>query len=215
MAHDDSAIIGDSVRPLHFIRFVAAIRMDSPLPGSAAPMPDHATASIAAGWQRLPARARYTFMLAGGLAGLPAALLGRLLDASLRLPGHWLWMAAGAIAGAAVGAASGRLRHRHLRWRLNTDSLGLRRGRLWRTELLVPVNRVQHLDLRRGPLDRRFGLASLVVHTAGSRHTAIALNGLALDDAQRLRDALAQHAHLDREPDQAFAPADIASDDER
>jgi hypothetical protein len=68
--------------------------------------------------------------------------------------------------------------------------LRVRRGWLWRTELLVPRSRVQHLDIERGPIERRFNLATLVVHTAGTRTQALRQAGLAEPDAVALRNAL-------------------------
>ena len=53
---------------------------------------------------------------------------------------------------------------------------------------------MQHLDIRRGPVERRFGLATLVIHTAGTRHNAVATAGLDADEAERLRDHLARWA---------------------
>jgi membrane protein YdbS with pleckstrin-like domain len=49
---------------------------------------------------------------------------------------------------------------------------------------------VQHLDIERGPIERRFGLATLVVHTAGTRLNAVRQPGFDEAAATRLRDAL-------------------------
>lgn len=53
--------------------------------------------------------------------------------------------------------------------------------------------RVQHLDIERGPIERRYGLATLVVHTAGTRLSAVRQPGFDEDSANRLRDALVPH----------------------
>ena len=52
--------------------------------------------------------------------------------------------------------------HARTRFVLDADGLRIRRGVFWHSETLVPRSRVQHIDLNRGPLDRRFGLASLI-----------------------------------------------------
>ena len=49
---------------------------------------------------------------------------------------------------------------------------------------------MQHLDFERGPLERRFGLATLVIHTAGSHERALRQSGLLLAEAEYLRDVL-------------------------
>ena len=75
--------------------------------------------------------------------------------------------------------------------------LQVRRGLVWKHELLVPRSRVQHLDIERGPIERRFGLATLVVHTAGTRMYALRQPGLPDADALALRDALLPEADRD------------------
>jgi uncharacterized protein len=54
------------------------------------------------------------------------------------------------------------------------------------------VTRLQHVDLRRGPVERQFGLATLVLHTAGTHAASITIPGLDADEAVRLRDRLAE-----------------------
>ena len=70
----------------------------------------------------------------------------------------------------------------------------MRRGLIWRNEILVPRSRVQHLDLERGPIERRYGLATLVVHTAGTRLYALRQSGFVDADAVAMRDALLPEA---------------------
>lgn len=95
---------------------------------------------------------------------------------------------------AGIGWWHAGLRWRHTGWRLDADGLRIRRGAWWRSETLVPRSRVQHVDLNHGPLDRRFGLAGLKVHTAGTRLSSVQLGGLRRADAESLRDALVEDA---------------------
>lgn len=81
-------------------------------------------------------------------------------------------------------------RWRNTFWRLDHEALYVRRGKTWFKQICVPRSRVQHLDFERGPLERRNGLASLVVHTAGSHERALRQSGLLLTDAEYLRDVL-------------------------
>jgi hypothetical protein len=70
------------------------------------------------------------------------------------------------------------------------DELHIRRGLLVRTRTIVPFGRVQHIDLSQGPVERRFGVATLILHTAGTRGAAVPLPGLAQDEAERMRDRI-------------------------
>jgi membrane protein YdbS with pleckstrin-like domain len=81
-------------------------------------------------------------------------------------------------------------------YRVDGLSLELRSGIMWRKSVLIPVSRVQHLDLQRGPLERRFGLATLQVHTAGTSNAVHSIPGLDADVALHLREELAASANL-------------------
>lgn len=75
-------------------------------------------------------------------------------------------------------------------YRLDDRVLETRSGRLFQTTRLLPLNRLQHVDLQQGPLERRYGLARLELHTAGTENASITIPGLAHEEAVRLRDHL-------------------------
>jgi membrane protein YdbS with pleckstrin-like domain len=75
-------------------------------------------------------------------------------------------------------------------WRIDAKVLELRHGRLVEHTRLVPLARLQHVDLERGPLERMFGLSSLVIHTAGTHAATTRIPGLEAGEAERLRDHL-------------------------
>ncbi len=76
-------------------------------------------------------------------------------------------------------------------YRVGEIDLRIMHGVLWRTESVVPHARIQHVDTRQGPVERMFGLASVVVYTAGSVGARIGIPGLISADAEALRDRLA------------------------
>jgi membrane protein YdbS with pleckstrin-like domain len=149
-------------------------------------------------WQPLPRRGAVLHAVGAGIAcAIPAGFgVGMLASVLLDAPRIPSVVAAGLV-GLALGACIGLLRHRRIGWKLDAEGFATRRGGLWRTETLVPVSRVQHLDLERGPLERKLGLATLVVHTAGTRMAAVKLPLLALDDAEALRAHLARQVETD------------------
>ncbi len=87
--------------------------------------------------------------------------------------------------------------HRHYTWALDARGLDLRRGVIWREEVHVPSSRIQHTDVTQGPLERRLGLATLVVHTAGTHQASVSVHGLDEGDARAIRDHLARALDLD------------------
>ena len=64
------------------------------------------------------------------------------------------------------------------------DWLMVQRGLLWHRSILLPRRQIQYVRLRRGPVERLFGLSSLVFMTSGGR---VRVCGLEPQDAERLR----------------------------
>lgn len=84
------------------------------------------------------------------------------------------------------------VQYRHWRYELREQEIDLQHGIITITRTLIPMARVQHVDTRRGPLDRRFGLAGLVLYTAAGAST---IPGLAEETAGHLRDRIAALAN--------------------
>lgn len=80
--------------------------------------------------------------------------------------------------------------YRHASWRLSPHGLEIRRGVWWRHRIVVPRSRVQHSDIEQGPMQRGFGIATLVMHTAGTKNSSVRLEGLTAKTAESLRDIL-------------------------
>lgn len=75
-------------------------------------------------------------------------------------------------------------------WRLNEIGLEIHYGVFWQHRISVPVARVQHADVSQGPLQRRFELGKLTVHTAGTQNASVELNGIAHSVAVELRNKI-------------------------
>lgn len=82
------------------------------------------------------------------------------------------------------------IHHRYLTYRVDETGLTIRSGVVWRKVTSVPTTRVQHTDVSQGPLQRRYELATLIVHTAGTQDASVELAGLEHGVANRLRDHL-------------------------
>lgn len=164
------------------------------LPTEPTQAPSGATSEVE--WQALPRRARALCMLTAFPLAVPFGFGSFALATVFDLP-PFVTVPLGVLVGAALGAWFGLKTYRYTFWRLDDDGLAIRRGRMWQRETRVPASRVQHLDLKRGPLQRRRDLATLVVHTAGTRHSAVTVPHLDAGDAERLRDRLGRQIDHD------------------
>jgi len=83
-------------------------------------------------------------------------------------------------------------RRRYRRWgyKEGEDELEIRRGMVMRVRTIVPFGRVQHIDVAQGPIQRPFGLATLILHTAGTQGAAVPLPGLDHSAAEAMRDRI-------------------------
>ena len=98
----------------------------------------------------------------------------------------------------AVAAAPQRI-YARLRYGLGQRLLQVVRGWLFQVDTIVPFVRVQHVDVVRGPFDKMFGTASLVVHTAGTHNSTVTLPGLSPGRAAEIRDIIREHVRTDFE----------------
>lgn len=84
-------------------------------------------------------------------------------------------------------------RYRSRGYHMAGDRLRVVKGVLFHADTVVPFSRVQHLDVEQGPLERAFGIARLILHTAGTHNASVTLPGLAHADATAMREDIRQH----------------------
>jgi membrane protein YdbS with pleckstrin-like domain len=138
-------------------------------------------------------RARTLWTIFGAVGGgLLAALVG-----VLAIIGEvWPLAAALIVIGIAVGSVFGRAAWRRRTWVLAPRALELQRGVIVQRATTIPYERIQQIDVERGPIERLFGLAQLVVRTAAAT-TDANLYGLSPADADSLRERLLDLAGID------------------
>lgn len=126
---------------------------------------------------------------------IAALVADRLLFAAT--PFAWLAPAViGAITAFGVIVAPARV-YRRLGYRIDDRLLQAVRGWLIHVDTIVPFVRVQHIDVTRSLLDKLFGTASLIVHTAGTHNSIVRVDGLAPAHALAMRDAIRAHIRTD------------------
>lgn len=166
----------------------ASVRQE--MPTDLEPEPD-GVFEIGVDWLPIATQARLVWTLAVTAIAAPVLILVVVVLA-----------VAGGLAGLAVGVALSAVvlallrwlvvrRHRAWGYTVREGELLLRRGLLVRRLTIVPIGRMQLIDVRQGPLDRWLGVANVQLHTAAAA-TDAAVPMLLLEDAGRLRDELIQ-----------------------
>lgn len=129
------------------------------------------------------------------LAGLTLAVFLPVLFYDLTLlfdPNPWIPF--GVLSGTVLGLGLlytvfwPRLRYRFWRFALRPEELYMEHGVVTHVRTVVPLRRIQHIDVSQDLIEREFDLGRLVVHTAGSRSSDVVIPGLPLADAERIRD---------------------------
>lgn len=134
--------------------------------------------------QRLVGRITAVVLSLLALVGLIVALT----------PRRWLWIAViwltVTVAFAWLLDRWPAVAYRYAGYRIDERGIELRSGVYWQQVVNVPRSRVQHTDVAQGPLERRFGLGTLIIYTAGTDHSRVDQPGLEHGVALALRDHL-------------------------
>ncbi len=82
-------------------------------------------------------------------------------------------------------------------WSLRDAELVVSSGVIFRSVVGIPLGRIQHVDLRQGPLELSLGLARLQIHTASGLGADGTIPGMELAAAEALRERLVRSADGD------------------
>lgn len=136
-------------------------------------------------------------------AAIPSVLLaaggfglGKVLEDNLGWPWWPAFVGIGVVALWALAVAPWR-RWRAWGWALADDELHVAWGVWTQVHTIVPLTRVQHIDVAQGPVERANGVARLIVHTAGTAHSTVVLPGITRETAEELRDVIRGHVRAE------------------
>ncbi len=65
------------------------------------------------------------------------------------------------------GLVEPEIMYRRYRYRMDDDKIEVRRGIIYITHAMVPIERVHQVDVSEGPINRMYGLANVNITTAG------------------------------------------------
>lgn len=135
---------------------------------------------------RLHAKIKIVWRISGTLVAL--GLTGAAAVPLLALDISALAIIPIAISCSAIGLATANVQYARWRYEIRERDLFLSKGVVFHRLILVPLDRIQFVETKQGPLDRSFGLTQIVVHTAGGH---VGIPGLEPREAERLREELA------------------------
>jgi membrane protein YdbS with pleckstrin-like domain len=141
-----------------------------------------------------PRFARKSAAIAAAIAGLVAVVLGTVAVQADDEPQFVLGLLV--VAALVVGSLVSLYTYafcRRIRYALRTHDIVVHKGVFFFAETIQPLTRVQHVELKRGPLDKRYGLASLKLFSAGLGKETFTLPGLRVEDAERVRAHVLGH----------------------
>lgn len=147
----------------------------------------------------LDPRYKSVMRIEGALVLLPFLIGALVMGAAGILPPPWTWLplCAPALLALLVVLFLPFKRFRSRGYEMGEDRLRVVKGVMFHADTVVPFSRVQHLDVEQGPIERFYGVARLILHTAGTHNSSVTLPGLAHADAIAMREAI--RAHVKRE----------------
>lgn len=77
------------------------------------------------------------------------------------------------------------IEYRQWKYNIDEDKVQIVHGIYFITTSIVPIIRIQHVEMQQGPINRLFSLANVVIKTAGG---SIAIPGLHKDEATNLTE---------------------------
>jgi membrane protein YdbS with pleckstrin-like domain len=146
-------------------------------------------------WRPVSPRLATARLLVLGVLVVPL-LLVLLGLAAFVWKGFWVGVVAAALA-LAFGSWLIRRQVPAITWAEGAEELVVRRGRMFRTMVSVPYGRLQFVDVQSGPLERRFDMATVELHTA-SPQSGGQIPGLPTAEAEALRERLAARGESQR-----------------
>ena len=88
---------------------------------------------------------------------------------------------------------------RHKAYALRKKDIVYKKGWLWRSLTTAPFNRIQHVRIDRGVIERKMNLAKLKIYTAGGNSSDMTIPGLLREDAQNIKQFIVRQISEDEE----------------
>ncbi len=141
-------------------------------------------------WQPVSPRYRLALQLYIALYGLVVLMLMQILNMLQPVPFTHGLTGAGLLIILFLILRWAPRKARFTRYLARDLDVHVQTGYWWQQTSSVAVNRIQHLEITQGPIERTLGLCKLVLYTAGGRSSDLKLPGLNTDTARQLKTQL-------------------------
>jgi len=86
-----------------------------------------------------------------------------------------------------------------IRYAIRQHDVIVRSGVFWKKETVQPIKRIQHVEQEQGPVDKRFGLSTLKLFSAGTGHVTFRIPGLEAATASAIKRFILSYHEPDGE----------------
>ncbi|ASM51556.1 hypothetical protein PESP_a3799 [Pseudoalteromonas espejiana DSM 9414] len=90
---------------------------------------------------------------------------------------------------------------------LRTHDIAFKKGVIWQQVTILPLARVQHMEIHQGPIERKLKLASLKLFSAGGVSADLQISGLTHEQCKNIRQFVQSYRQ-----DDTAAPAELADE---
>ncbi|WP_207492070.1 PH domain-containing protein [Aridibaculum aurantiacum] len=94
-----------------------------------------------------------------------------------------------------VGWLATRLNYSFSGYAIREQDVLYRSGWFTRRTRIVPLNRVQHVSVQSGPIERKYKLASVSIYTAGAEQADFTIKGITNETAVQVKDWITNQMH--------------------
>jgi membrane protein YdbS with pleckstrin-like domain len=74
-----------------------------------------------------------------------------------------------------------------------------KQGVIYYRQIAIPYNRVQHMEIKEGPIEKIFNLCTLRVYTAGGQSSDLSIPGITRSEALRIKSFITKKVGADEE----------------
>ncbi|WP_166419524.1 PH domain-containing protein [Pseudoalteromonas sp. Z1A8] len=83
---------------------------------------------------------------------------------------------------------------------VRNHDIAFKKGVIWQQVTVLPLARVQHMEIHQGPIERKLSLASIKLFSAGGVSADLQISGLTHDDCKNMRQFVQNYRQDDTAP---------------